>query len=56
MANRSESSGFFGVLLGLVVLFAIGIGILFVNGRLGTVNTAALKAEAQKITGTTGSR
>lgn len=48
MATRSESSGFVGVIVGLVLVLGIGVGIFYATGNLGTETTLKI--------GTTGSK
>jgi len=52
MADDSGGIGLAGVLVGALIVIVIGGGLLFASGHLGGQNSAGIKIEAPKISGT----
>ena len=51
--NGSGGIGVLGVLVGALIVIVVGAGILFATGQIGGKDTATLKIEVPKTTGST---
>ena len=52
MADNSSGGGgigILGVLIGVIIVVAVGAGVLFATGNLGSNNTSTLKIEVPKV-------
>ena len=50
--NGSGGVGVLGVLVGALIVIVVGAGILFATGQIGGKDTATLKIDVPKTTGT----